>query len=133
MSEAFAAPEATLHLWTGTHTQSGTNMLYVENASVDIQMEWQTDKSLSGTYRDHLVGRQATLSIGAVYAMSGSKQQALILSATAVHFKLTQQHYGGSAGYIFYSGRIDNVRIAGALGQVMTYSLNAHANIITAF
>lgn len=132
MSEIFAAPECTLHLWTGSHTASGGAMVYAENVSVSLTMEYDTTPSLSGTYRDHAIGKRAEISIGRAYNLSAIYDKWLT-SATAVHFKATMNHYGGSAGVILYSGRLDNVTLAGSMNGVMSQQIQGHANIWTGF
>lgn len=132
MSESYAFPEGHAHIWTGLVANSGNEMLYVQNINISMQMGWQTDQSLSGTYRRHLTGRAANMNVGALYALS-AYLPALLLSATAVHFKFVARHFGGSAGFIFYSGALSNVTLAGAENGVFTYQVAAESNIWTVF
>lgn len=131
--EAYAfASDGRLHVWTGATGASGSMILYVENVSITMQYEWQTDKSLSGTYRDHAVGQAAQLQFGRVYTPSAYLDK-LAASATAVHFKLTTNHFEGSAGWIFMSGRIDSIGIAAAANGIFSMPVAAHANRWTGF
>lgn len=131
--EAYAFPECFLHLWTGSHTASGNVILYVQNININQTYEWDTQKSLSGTYRDHAIGRAAQLQLGRVYTPSAYLDK-IAASATAVHFKLTFNHFAGSAGWIYYSGRLDNVGLAASLGNgAFMMSVAAHANNWTGF
>lgn len=130
--ETYAYPECLLHVYTGVTGASGNKILYVQDVNVTMQYEWQTDKSLSGTYRDHLIGRAAQLSFGRLYSPSAYLDR-LAASATAVHFKLTFNHFGGSAGWIFMSGRIDSVGLSVMQNGVFSMPVQAHANIWTGF
>lgn len=132
MSETYAFPEGLLHVWTGLANASGAGQLYVQNINLSMQMGWQVNQSLLSTYRRHLTGRAANLNVGAAFALS-AYLPALLLSATAVHFKITTQHFGGSAGFIFYSGALNNVSLVGAENGVFTYQVGAESNIWTAF
>jgi hypothetical protein len=132
MGETYAFPEGFLHVWTGLANASGAQQAFVQNIGLTMQLGWQTDASLSGTYRDHHTGRAAQLNVGYTYALSAYLPK-LLLSATAVHFKFMMNHFGGSAGFIFYSGRLDAVNLAGAENGVFTYQVQAHANQWTAF
>jgi len=132
-AEVFAAPECSLHVWTGSHTASGNAVTYAENVNITLQTDYDTLPSLSGTYRDHLTNRRANINIGAAYSLSAVLPR-WAASATAVHMKATFNQVGaGSAGFIFYSGRLDNVAIAGAINGVFTFQVQAHANIWTGF
>jgi hypothetical protein len=54
-------------------------------------------------------------------------------SATAIHFKFIHSGVNGTAGMFLYSGRVDNLSIQGAEGQIYTYSMRAHFNNWSAF
>ena len=134
MHEPFNFTDGALHIWTGAANASGSAIAYVQGAHFNPTWGWQTDPSLSGTYRDHLTGQHARLIFDSVYTFD-SRLAKLAQSATAVHFKWTHSSIDGSAGYIAYSGRIDSLTYQPTADGVpyTLYRLEAYANIWSAF
>lgn len=124
--------DAQLHIYTGGQTASGSALGFVDSTQIFPSWQWQTDASLSGTYRDHLVGIHCRFSMQAIYT-TDQRIERLAQSATALHFKLIQNNIHGSAGYFMYTAHIDNLALQGGNGNVWRYTLNAHANLWSAF
>lgn len=131
-AEAFAFKEGSLYLWTGSHTASGSPIAYVDSVGFSPNWQWQSDPSLSGTYRDHLMGIQSRLSMNVVYTLDQRVMQ-IAQMATAVHLKLLSNNSQGSAGYLVHSAHIDGLYLQGSEGGVLKYSLDVHAHIWSAF
>lgn len=125
-------PEGSLHLWTGSHTASGNPVAYVENSRLTLAYDWDWTPTLSGNYNPHLAGRQASFGIGGVYAY-GSNVARLFEARTAVHVKLTHQHFSGSAGFLLWSARLSTLAENGADGQLFGYSLAGNSYTWSAF
>lgn len=132
MTQAFTFRNGQLHIWTGSHTASGSALGYVEGVNLALNWGWQNDPSLSGTYRDHASGLRADLGFSKVHIFD-PRLHILANLATAVHAKLTQSHILGSAGIVLYSGRIDQLAFRETPGQADTLSLASHFNIWSAF
>lgn len=124
--------DAQLHIWTGAVTASGSALGFVESTQFFPSWTWQTDASLSGTYRDHLVGVHARISTQQLYT-TDQRIERLAELATAVHFKFIQSNIHGSAGYFAYTAHIDNLALQGGNGNMWRYTMNAHSNIWSAF
>lgn len=132
MSEAYAWPEGSLHLWTGSHTASGNPIAYATDSRVTLTYRWDWTPTLSGNYNPHLAGKQANIGIGGVYAY-GANIVRLFQAQTAVHMKFTHQHFSGSAGFVLWSARLDNLTENGANGQTFGYSLAGQSYTWSAF
>lgn len=133
MSEVFAWPEGELHLWTGSHTASGSPVAYVTNVNVNCAYAWQSDATLGGVYRQHLTDVRADYSLQVGWQF---EQTLSVLHAaqTAVHAKVTCNIPGiGSAGILLYSGRLSTLGLNGADGSVFNRSLNGFSHTWSAF
>lgn len=126
MPEAINWPESTAYLWTGTATASAL-VSFCENINLTRVRGWDNRVAADGTYRDHLTGQYATLTIAALYTVDYTLEK-LFESATAVHVHLKHNNLNGSAGFLLYSGRIDQVGIAGQNAQVFKWTMSYHAN-----
>lgn len=119
-------------MWTGSHTASGNPVAYVENSHLTLAYNWDWTPTLSGNYNPHLAGRQASFGIGGVYAYGVSVAR-LFEAQTAVHVKLTHQHYGGSAGFLLWSARLSTLTENGSDAQSFGYSLAGNSYTWSAF
>lgn len=128
----FAGHEASVWIWTGSHTQSGSIAQYVETFSVNLQTQYANEPAVNGVYYDHLTNRRADASMGGMIAYGNRLMQIQKLE-TAVHMKVMLQDHTGSAGVLLYSGRIDSLTPNGALGQVWKYGLQYHSNLWSSF
>ena len=80
-----------------------------------------------------LTGERADITIGTMYTVDNSAIRTLAAAKTAVHMHLAQTALGASAGYLLYSGRIDQVSLAGREGQLYQFSMTYHANDWSAY
>ncbi len=131
--EAFAWPEGQIVFFTGAASPvTSAVVAYAQNSNINLQRQWDNRPSISGVYRDHLVGLNARVGVGAVYAFDGTLER-IHESATAVHAKFIHSGVNGTAGYLFFSGRIDSMSFRGSQGAPYTWALNYHANVWSAF
>jgi len=118
-------------LYTGAGAASAV-VAYAQQTQVSITWGWLNHGTLGTAYYDHLTGKRADVSIGAVYTFDKTIKR-MAESATAIHLKLMHSGLNGSAGYFLYSGRIDSLEYAGTEESPYTYSLRAHFNQWSAF
>jgi hypothetical protein len=130
-SETFSFPEGTLWLWTATATASA-QVMYAQNSRAALTHGWVNMPTMDGSYYDHLTGQRADVSIGALYSPDLTIQR-MFNSATAIHMRMNHSSIMGSAGYYFYSGRIDNLELAGSDGSVFKFNMTYHANKWSAY
>lgn len=131
MAEVVGWPEGQIYVWTGTATASAL-VGYAENLSLTFQRGFINRETLSGGYYDYTTGRRADVNCGAVWSYDGTLRY-MYDSATAVHMKLIHSSLGNSAGYLFYSGRMDTLAAQGAEGNVLKFNIQAHFNVWSAF
>jgi hypothetical protein len=127
MSELYVWPEGTIHLWTGTATASAA-IAYAKSNQSNIAWGWDTRPNLSGTYRHHLTGQMAQISIGAAVSYDWTFWR-IANSATSLHMHFRHSGVNGSAGIVYYSGVIDSIAEIGGEDQPFTYTLAAHFNV----
>lgn len=132
MTEVFGFPEGAIHIWAGTTAASGSPIAYIENQQLSLAYGWDTSPSLSGTYRDHLTGQAAQVSVGIGYTFDKTLLQRFN-SATAVHYKFIHSGIHGTGGYFLFSGRIDSLAFAAQQGGVFQFTLAGHASKWSAF
>jgi hypothetical protein len=87
---------------------------------------------MSGVYTDHLTGLRADVSIGAGYTFDKTVIS-MAEAATAVHMEFRQTTVNGSAGWKFFSGRIDTFAAQGSDGGKFTFTMNYHSNLWSAY
>lgn len=131
MPEAYTWPEGQIAFHTGSATASAV-VAFAQNMQAMMIRGWSNDPSLAGVYRDHLTGQRADVVLGAVYTHDATLLR-MEASATAMHMKLLHSGIHGSAGFQFYSGRIDAISIIGSEGQPYVYQVSYHANVWSAF
>lgn len=129
--EALSFSEGQLHVWTGSHTASGSVIAFCQSVGVSCLDDWKADAAVSGNYRYHLAGTR--IDVNASLYWSDSRIATLMAARTALHFKVTHSSLGGSAGYIGYSGRITTLRADGQEGQVANQTFAAFAHAWSAF
>jgi hypothetical protein len=133
MAETFAWPEGSCHFWTGTATASAV-LAYAQQTNVMLVRGWYNTQTLDGTYHDKLTGQRANVTIGALWTPDQSALVRLYESATAVHVHFRHAlSGGGSAGHVLYSGRIDNLQLAGQDGGLYQMMMMYHANSWSAY
>ena len=132
MPELYSFPEGAVHVYTGTTASSGSPLAYVQSQQLTVTRQWQTDPSLSGVYRDHLVGVDARVNVNLGYTFDKTLQK-IYESATAIHMKFIHNNVNGSAGYFLMSGRIDSLAYDSQQGGVFMCNFAAHANQWSAF
>ncbi len=133
MAESVSWMEGTISLYTGNASPSNSAVVaQCQNVSLRLNRGWMNREALDGTYRDHYTGQRADITIGQFYNYDGTlvKMEA---SATAVHIKAMHSNTYGSAGYFFYSGRIDAVQVQGSNGGLFTFTITYHSNSWSAF
>lgn len=134
MPEAFSFREGALHVWTGAATASGSQIGYARN--IDIQLNWnfEAEPNLSGQYRTHLAGQNASISIETIWTYSSAlRVVAMAATAGGVHFKITHSGVHGSGGIILYSGSIRKAAYVGGAGEMMQYRIEGMAHAWSAF
>jgi len=129
--EAFSWPEGTLYVWTATATASAT-IAYIQNSRASMMQGWVNRATLDGNYWDHLTGQRADVQIGAIFSPDLTIQR-IFNSATAVHMRMDQSNALHSAGYLFYSGRIDSLELVGNEGGNFQFNMTYHANRWSAY
>ena len=132
MSEIFSYAEGQLHVYTGSHTASGSPVAYVENVGLSPQIAWQSRPAVDGTYRSWITDERADFNFTVNYLL-GSTLPALFEQRTAVHVKFTQSNGLGSAGYIAYSAVLTQAGLNGAQGGMFTQPINGYCHTWSAF
>jgi len=131
--EVYAWPEGTIYLYTGTATASAL-VAYAQNLRASIGRGWDNYRTLTGLYQDALTGLRADVQIGTFYTTDNVTLTRMFESATAVHMHLKHGSTTiGTAGVFLYSGRLDNIEIAGSDGELFRYAVNYHANAWSAY
>jgi hypothetical protein len=132
MAEVVSWMESQVYISTGSATASAV-VAFAQNTQVNLARGWQNDANAAGTYRDHLTGQRADVTIGVMYTYDGTIQR-IEGSATAIHMKLLNTAVGqGSAGVLLWSGRIDTLSIVGSEANPYQYTLACHFNSWSAF
>lgn len=126
MPESFGWPEGSIYIYTGNLSTSAL-VAYAENTTLSMKWGWDNRAAATGEYFDHLTGRRVEATFQAVYNVDGTLMR-IAQSATAVHIKFLHANAIGSAGFWIYSGRIDEMRVAGNANQPYKYTMQAHAN-----
>jgi len=130
-AEVYSFREGVLLVWTGS--ANPYTAAYVQNVRGQRVYGWQNvGPSIGGTYTDHLTGLYATLSTEMGLTHDRTLEQ-IAASATAVHIQIHHVGVNGSAGVIFYSGRIDSLNMPGQEGGLMGFGLTYHANAWSAY
>lgn len=133
MPESFAWPEGTVSIYTGVAAPSTSAVVaFARDTRTPINRGWDNRAAANGTYYNHLTGQRCDVYINAVYTVDTTLAK-IHESATAVHMKFMHTNGLGSAGYFFYSGRIDSLQYQGNEKQPFIYTLNAHFNAWSAF
>ena len=133
MNEVFAWPEGDLYLYTGSHTASGSVIAYVRNINVGINVAWQSDPAVDGTYRAHYTDQRADYSFSVDWAY-GETLYTLFNAQTAVHLKMQANMATiGSAGLFIYSGVMPSFNYAGADLGVFNQTVNGFGHSWSAF
>lgn len=132
MSEIFSFAEGQLHIWTGSHTASGSPVAYVESVGFSPQIAWQSNPAVDGTYRSYITNERADFNF-TVHYLLGSTLPTLFELRTGVHVKFTQANGLGSAGYIGYSAILTQASLNGAQGGMFTQPINGYCHSWSAF
>lgn len=126
MSEVYTFSEGRLYLWTGSHTASGMSVAWCENVNVSIDNTWGYQRSIGTARYEWLQDSRATISIGRAY--SNDNRVWALVTAENVHMKIEHENQpAGSAGFIFYSGRIDNAGMQANNNAIVRESVGGHA------
>lgn len=133
MPEAFSWMEGSCWFYTGNASPSTSAVFaYAENTRTPVNRGWDNRPAANGTYYDHLTGQRCDVYINAVYTVDTTLAK-IHESATAIHMKFLYSNGIGSAGYFFYSGRIDSLQFQGSEKNAFTYAFQAHFNAWSAF
>jgi hypothetical protein len=132
MSETFSFHESMIYLWTGTATASAAPD-YAKHVQGTFIYGWENFPTLDGVWHNVLTGQRADISIGTLYTVDNSALRTLADSQTGIHMHLAHTALGASAGYLLYSGRIDQVLLAGNDNQIYKYNVTYHANEWSAY
>lgn len=126
MGEVFTFSEGRLYIWTGSHTASGMSVAFVEQVSVNLTTQWGNQRSVGTGRHEWVIDQRADLQIGKAYA--NADLYALLNATGVVHIKVEHENVpAGSAGFILYSGRLDNLSVNGSQGAIMQENLVGHA------
>lgn len=131
MAEVVSWPEGSIYLWTGSATASAVPG-YAQNIQATLTFGWLNYYTVSGEPRDTLTGLRADVTIGGLVTFDPALTT-MIQSATAVHMHIRRDALGASAGYYFYSGRVDQRLFAGREGELYQYSVTYHSNLWSAY
>lgn len=131
MPEAFSWMEGQLYIYTGNMATSAV-VAYATDCALNLTHGNVNNQTLGGTYYDYQTGQRADVSFGQVMTWDGTIRR-LFDSATAVHMKFINSSINGTAGYMLYSGSIDNLSVNGAEKGVFSHKLAAHFNRWSAF
>lgn len=130
-AEVYAWPEGELLVWTGS--ASPVAVARVNNARHREQMGWlNSGPTVGGVYTDHLTGMRADVNIDAGFTYDMTLPR-IMEAATAVHMEFRYAGVNGSAGYKFWSGRIDAHEVYGGQNSLINFTLAYHANIWSAY
>lgn len=128
MAEAYSWIEATVTIWTGNAVPVTSAVIAYAKGINGINNKGLDNRvSMGGTYRDHLTGQRADITIGAFYTYD-TRVMRIEAANTAVHMKLNHSSVNGSAGFVYYSGRFDNLALVGGDGQVFEFNATYHSN-----
>jgi hypothetical protein len=131
MSEAFSWMEGSAYFYTGTATASAI-VAYAQDSNAVLTYGWDNRRLVTGTYINVLTGQRADVTIRAAYTPDRTIQQFAHQTAlTNLHLK--HLHAGGSAGVLFYSGRIDRIDLVGSESYPYVYGITYHANAWSAY
>lgn len=129
--EAFAWPEGQCYFWTATATASAVPA-YIQNTRLNFTKGFTNRVQGDGSYWDHLTGQRADVSIGALYVTNDTLAR-WFTSGTALHARFNHSSVNGSAGFIFYSGRIDQISYDGTEASPYRYTVWLHFNAWSAY
>jgi hypothetical protein len=134
MGEAYAWPEGTIYLWTGTASAAAVAGLAI-NIRADFDYGVDNYRTLDGVYRNLHTGQRADVQIGGLYTPELSALQAMEAAKTAIHLhlKLYNSAHVGSAGFVLYTGAIDRFGLNGAEGGLFQTTISFHANVWTGY
>lgn len=131
MPEVISWPEGSIYVWTGSATASAVPG-YAQNIQATLTWGWDNFWTVSGEPRDTLTGKRADMTVGGLMTFDAALTN-IMQSETAVHIHIRRDALGASAGYYFYSGRIDQHIFAGREGEIYQYSITYHSNIWSAY
>lgn len=130
-AENYSFREGVLTVSTGT--SNPYTAAYVRNVRAQVVYGWlDVGPTMGGQYSYHLTGKIATLSMEIGFTPDRTLRK-IFESATAVHINVSHNSVGGSAGYLFYSGRLDTVNLPEQEGATIPYSLTYHAHEWSAY
>jgi len=130
-AETYAWPEGELLIWTGSAASVGVGRM--NNSTHQIVHGWlNAGPSLSGVYTDHLTGKRANVSIAAGFTYD-TELIRIMQAATAVHIEARYSSVNGSAGWKFYSGRIDSQTVQGGAAGLFNFTMTYHSNDWSAY
>jgi len=132
MGESFTWSEGNIYLWTGSATASAVPA-YAEDTQVTLGYGWDNWATVSGVWNDTLTGERADLTFGTLYTTDNSALMAFHAAKTAVHVHLRHDALNTSAGVYLYSGRIDEVMLAGRTNDIYRFRVTYHANVWSAY
>lgn len=133
MAESFGWPEGNIYIWTGAAAPSTSALIaHARDTKLSVALGWDNRPAANATYYNHLTGKRADISIGAVYTVDATIAK-MHESATAVHMKFLHANAIGSGGYFLYSARIMSLQYVGNEKQPFSYTFNAFANAWSAF
>jgi hypothetical protein len=129
--ESYSWTEGSIHIWTGNGATSAVVGLAT---TVDGNLTYGivNRQVASGGYYDYQTGQRADVRLGALWTYDSTIRK-LVASATALHMKVMNSSINGSAGYIYYSGRIDSLSFRGAENGLFSYDIAAHFNVFSGF
>lgn len=121
MAETFSFSEGTAQFVTGGATSLLT---YVRDVQALPTIGYHRYRPpYSTTYVQYETGREATLSVGQVYAQKDLAAMFNGASAGGVHVRLIHAAAGVTGTLWLYSGTIDSYALEGSDGDVMTRAL----------
>lgn len=131
MAETLNWGEGQVYIFTGT---ASAIVAYAQDLNATMVYGWDNRQLVAGTYLDIMTGQRVDLSIRQLYAPDATLQRLAASTAQVnVHLKHSASGGGGSAGIYLYSGRIDQINLAGSENNPYVFGLNYHANLWSAY
>lgn len=131
MTEAFSHREGQLFVWTGTATASAL-VAFAQGVQANVVRGWLNEPRGDLSYRDVQTGQRLDVQIGTLLTWDMTLQR-LFDSATALHMHFKESGLYGSAGWFWYSGRLDSLTLNSQEGGLVNFAAAGHFNRWSAY
>jgi hypothetical protein len=130
--EVFSHLEGNVWLWTGT---AGSALIaYLTDTDISMVHGVENYRTFDSAYHNLWTGQRADIAVGALYTVDRLTLQVWFDAKTAVHVHIPLYNSaGGSAGFYYYTGALDSLRLNGRENDLYRWSLQYHANVWSAY